>query len=489
MSEECDVIIHDTDDGVVLVVDNRDKVAYTMRFDFGASENLKLSVPADVETVGPMKCNIVVEPGTLRNLCELIIEDSETKQHFEMRYKVQCLVKNPKTGELEEVKPPPQAAADADDGEEERKEITKTLYIIIKDTSSGYILFFENLEKRNEYICTVDMSNSENLAMEVGPGVKATAELICDLVSKPGRAAFARLNVKDRSVGTCALSYKVKQRLDTSKEDEDRKKKEAEEAARKKAEEDEAARKKAAAEAAAAAAKKKAEDDAAKRKAEEEAAAKKKAEDEAAKRKADEDAARKKAEDDERKRKEAEAAEAARKKREEDEARKKAEEEALRKKAAEAEAARRAAELERIRLEYEDKFKKLFELEISMRARLEVEWRGHWVLIERKRRESMCNLCRGLLKEGQQVTEYKQYRLHQPCYDKCPKCDFCGDLLIGGYVVTKGDIGSGTKLHKECIQPYKESCRPGCGTCGNKIMDEKWATVNGQSYHQACVPA
>jgi hypothetical protein len=308
----------------------------------------------------------------------------------------------------------------------------------------------------------------------VGPHAKQLDAMKCSLEltsGAPSREPLAKLAVADPSQKEVSLTYRITHTRDDgaakAKEEADRKA--AEEAARKAKEN---ADRKAAEDAA-----RKAAEDAA-RKAAEDA---KKAADEAA-RKAKEDADRKAAE------------EAARKAKED--AERKAAEEAARKAREEAErAAREAAERE-ARAAWEAERRALLiklttalEAEyMTLRSRIEVEERGRFILIERERRESICNLCRGVFRPGETTRVYKIYKLHPACYDRAPKCDFCGDILVGEYVVTRGDLGSGTKLHRECIEPYKQSARPKCGKCGNKIMDEQWATVNGQPFHTGCKP-
>jgi hypothetical protein len=132
------------------------------------------------------------------------------------------------------------------------------------------------------------------------------------------------------------------------------------------------------------------------------------------------------------------------------------------------------------------KYELLWKEEITIREKVEIEQRGRYVLLQREYRESICNLCRGLFKAGQDMVAYKIYKLHQVCYDKAPKCDWCGDILIGEYVVTKGDLSSGTKLHKECIEPYKKKARPVCVGCNQQIMDDQWSSAGGKPYHHSC---
>ena len=95
-------------------------------------------------------------------------------------------------------------------------------------------------------------------------------------------------------------------------------------------------------------------------------------------------------------------------------------------------------------------------------------------------------LCQALFQKGTDMVEYKMYKIHKACYDKAPKCDFCHDILVGEYVVTKGDIGSGTKLHRECIEPYKKGSRPQCGLCNEQIMEETWTCASGKQFHSKC---
>ena len=282
--------------------------------------------------------------------------------------------------------------------------------------------------------------------MMTGPGVTADKPLVASF-KVPGNSknAYVKMQMKDMGKGSCKLGYMFT-KCDREVDPDEAKKLAEEEAARQKEEEEAAAalaeEEEAAAYLAEAAA-------------EEEAAAEAAAAEEAA------------------------ALEAA------------AAEEAAAAAAAEEAAAKAAAEeaekerLKRFWIEIE----KIRTLEVTIRSKIEIEWKGKWVLIQREYRESMCNLCRGTFKEGQEKMEYKKmYRVHKVCYDRCPKCDQCMDLLIGEYVVAKGDLGSGTKLHKECVDNYKKGVRPTCAKCNEQIMDAKWANVNGQAFHAGCAP-
>lgn len=414
MSDHCDVILHDVEDGVVLVIENRDKIMYTMRFDFGASQNLTLNPASDVENAGPMKANIEVQPGTVRNFCHLTITDRDNQDSFEMRYRVQCLIRNAK-GELEQVKPP----APAPSGGEEREQITPTLDIIRQRMADGYVIFFESTDTA-AYKVTLDVSGSKNLEMMTGPSSTAIGPMKCSFTIGPkARTAVAKMSIVDAAAGAPSLTYRVAHERDNS-----------EELAKAKAEAD--AKAKADAEA--------------KAKADAEAKAKADAE---AKAKADADAAA----------------------------------------AAATAEARRKAEAEwrlKMEAEYRSKIELLIAEEIKLRDRIEVEQRGMFVLLQRQYRESICNLCRGLFKAGQDMVPYKIYKLHQVCFDKAPKCDWCGDILVGEYVVARGDMGDGTKLHRECIEPYKTKTRPVCSGCNQQIMDNNWSSLGGKPFHTAC---
>ena len=453
LSDHSDVIIHDLDDGLHLVVENRDKVTYTLRFDFGASDNLSLVPAPGVEAAGDLKCNMDLPSGNVANLCLLTIVDKIGKDSFDMRYRVQCLIRNAK-GELEQLPPPKSSHSRADATKpEERREICAGLYLCLNEVADGYTLFLETTDSAT-YDVKFDFGTSTNLTMHVGPDVQQTGPMICGRKLQGAmKVPFAKMAVVDQAAGKASLQYKVSH----SRSDP------AEEARKAKEEAD--------------------------RKAKEEADRKAKEE---ADRKAKEDAERKAKEDADRKAKELADAEARKAKEEAD---RKANEEADRK--AKEEADRKAKEDAERRAREEAERKAAFlrmsaalELEyMTIRARLETEERGRWILIEREKRESICNLCRGILRKGDPTKEYKIYRLHPACYDRAPKCDFCGDILVGEYVVTRGDLGSGTKLHRECIEPYKQSARPKCTGCGNKVMEETWAQVNGQPYHNKCKPA
>lgn len=130
---------------------------------------------------------------------------------------------------------------------------------------------------------------------------------------------------------------------------------------------------------------------------------------------------------------------------------------------------------------------KRWDEERLLRIKIEAEYkvRMEWYL--KQWYQSVCNICRLLLAPGIPNVEYKIYRLHKSCYDNADKCNMCNDILVGEYVVAKGKDGKpDTKLHNQCIDPYKMRTRPACGICNKQIMDAKWANVGGKSYHFAC---
>jgi hypothetical protein len=231
ISDNCDVILNDTDTGVALIVDNRDELMYTMRFNFEDSTNLSMEAAKDgVVTVAALRCSIDVQPGTVRNLCELNIVDFDDAENFQVRYKVQCLVKNER-GELVQVAPPsgkpsgataqPQqqqqaaAAADGDGDNEERTKLAENLYIIVRhDPGTGYTVELETTGAEI-YHCKVNFSNCENLAAAFDGAAKKTEAMKCDVtVAGHTTQKVAALTMVDKALGGYAIEYGVRQTLD-----------------------------------------------------------------------------------------------------------------------------------------------------------------------------------------------------------------------------------------------------------------------------------
>lgn len=131
-----------------------------------------------------------------------------------------------------------------------------------------------------------------------------------------------------------------------------------------------------------------------------------------------------------------------------------------------------------------DQYAKTWKLYAFYKRRYEIEWRLRFLLIERMFWERVCSLCRDFMPQGSEIKQYKQHKVHPECYDKAPKCDQCGDILIGDYVMTKGD--NPTRLHKECVLAYKNKSRPDCAKCGKKIIEDKWTTKGDQHFHSTC---
>lgn len=131
-----------------------------------------------------------------------------------------------------------------------------------------------------------------------------------------------------------------------------------------------------------------------------------------------------------------------------------------------------------------DAHAKMWKLYAFYKRRYEIEWRLRFLLIERMFWERMCSLCRGYMAPGSDIKQYKQHKVHPECYDKAPKCDECGEILVGDYVMTKGD--KPTRLHKECVLAYKNKSRPDCAKCGKKIIEDKWTTKGAEHFHNTC---
>lgn len=131
-----------------------------------------------------------------------------------------------------------------------------------------------------------------------------------------------------------------------------------------------------------------------------------------------------------------------------------------------------------------DEYVKTWKLYAFIKRRYEIEWRLRFLLIEKMFWERVCSLCRDFMPQGSEIKQYKQHKVHPECYDKAPKCDMCGEILIGNYVMTKGD--NPTRLHNECVAAYKNKSRPDCKKCGKKILEDKWTTKGTDHYHTAC---
>lgn len=544
LSPNADVIIHDTEDGVILVVDNRDAVEYVLRFDFTASRNIVVrSVGGAVEKTEPLKCHVAVGSKKALNLAELAIADPACLQ-IDINYTVHCYVKHPVTGQLQELAVPgqrgpsglpppviapakaaaggatpsgsaapaaapkaasptkvaaspakPKGPAALRESECEVRKLNDTLWLhIVPDDDNGYHLFLVSKDP-DTITVIIDFSPCENLVPVPSPTMTLAFDgspiVTGDVDGTGQRVPFARLDVADMDLGSASLLYKVALRKDSNKTAAAKaaalQKAEDEAmamiAAKQKAEADAAAKKKAEADAAAAA-KKKAEDDTAaalaKQKADEAAAAKKKAEEDAALE------AAKKAAADEAARQKLEAEAAARRAAEAAAAAaaKKAADEAAAKKAAADEAARKAA-AERAKVLQAE-----LDAEPAARAKAELEQRQRWILVEKQWRESTCALCRGVVRDTDKAVVYKLFRLHPSCYEKAGKCSVCSDVLLGEYVTTKGNGSTpGVKLHRDCIAAYKTGSRPTCKLCNKQILEDKWTTQGANQFHTVCKSA
>lgn len=132
---------------------------------------------------------------------------------------------------------------------------------------------------------------------------------------------------------------------------------------------------------------------------------------------------------------------------------------------------------------------KYWEEERLARIKIEAEWKVRFEFYLKQWHQSVCNICRRLLVEGTatEMVQYKEYRLHKICYERADKCNVCNEILVGEYVIAKGTSGTeATKLHSACVDAYRKRSRPTCSICKTQIMEDKWGTSNGQPFHFNC---
>lgn len=216
LSENVDVIIHDLEeDGLLLVIENRDSTLHCCKFDFGQCENLKVDVPArGVEKTDRFKCQIEVPPKEVMNLCHLKVVDV-AKGGYDMRYRVSVTRRNaegemvpcsepPKAAPTGKLPPPSGPAAGAD-----RKKLNEFVTLLIKDMDDAYLLFLESEGTALKHAVTMDFSESVNMTMDPGPDVEVTGSLTATLTVEPmSRTPLARLAVGDGKEDA-TLRYKV----------------------------------------------------------------------------------------------------------------------------------------------------------------------------------------------------------------------------------------------------------------------------------------
>ena len=218
LSENVDVIIMDLEEnGLLLIVENRDTALHQCKFDFAQCENLKVDIPDHyVEKTDRFKCQIEIPPKETMNLCHLKVVDV-AKGGYDMRYRV-GISKRSAEGEMVpcgKPTPPPAAAnkplppATGPAAGADRKKLNDYVTLLIKDMDDAYIMFLESEGTQSKYDVTLDFSESVNMKMSVGPDVEATGELCAKLIVLPqSRTPLARLATGDGK-GDSTLKYKV----------------------------------------------------------------------------------------------------------------------------------------------------------------------------------------------------------------------------------------------------------------------------------------
>jgi hypothetical protein len=215
LSDNVDVIIHDLEqEGLLLVVQNRDASLHMLKFDFSQCENLKVDIPSrGVEKTDRFKCQVEVPPNETVNLCHLKVVDV-SKGGYDMRYRVSVSKRNA-AGEMVACNEPPKPVANkplppatGPAAGADRKKLNDFVSLLIKDVDDAYLMFLESDGTPSKHEVVLDFSESTNMEMSVGPDVEQTGPMTAKLVVLPSsRTPLARLAV----VGTddATLKYKV----------------------------------------------------------------------------------------------------------------------------------------------------------------------------------------------------------------------------------------------------------------------------------------
>ena len=218
LSANVDVIIHDLEqEGLLLVVQNRDSALHVLKFDFGQCENLKVDVPSrGAQKTDRFKCELEIPPEETMYLCHLKVVDI-SKGGYDMRYRVSVSKRNSE-GELVSVTEPaaakaapmgklPPATGPAADAQ--RQKLNEFITLLIKDQDDAYLMFLESEGTTDVYEVTMDFAESSNMEMSPGPDVEKTGDLTAKLVVQPmSRNPLARLAVVNEKEDA-KLKYKV----------------------------------------------------------------------------------------------------------------------------------------------------------------------------------------------------------------------------------------------------------------------------------------
>jgi hypothetical protein len=222
LSENVDVIIIDLEqEGLLLVVENRDASLHQLKFDFSQCENLKVDVPArGTEKTDRFKCQLEVPPKETMNLCHLKVVDV-SKGGYDMRYRVAVMKRNAQ-GEMVPADKAPAApekpananalklpAATGPAAGADRKKLNEYVSLLIKELDDAYLFFLESEGTTSKYDVIVDFSESENMACDHGPDSEKTSPMSAKLQVAPvSRTPLARVRVADDKKDS-TLKYKV----------------------------------------------------------------------------------------------------------------------------------------------------------------------------------------------------------------------------------------------------------------------------------------
>jgi hypothetical protein len=219
LSPNVDVIIQDLEeDGLLLIVENRDEALHCCKFDFSQCENLKVDVPPrGSEKTDRFKCQIEIPPKEVMNLCHLKVVDV-AKGGYDMRYRVAVSKRDAKSGEMipvndQPAKPTgPSAKLPAPTGPAagaDRKKLNEFVTLLIKDMDDAYLMFLESEGTMLTHQVTMDFSESSNMRMDPGPDVEKTGDLVGVAKLEPvSRIPLARLAIIDDKEDA-NLKYKV----------------------------------------------------------------------------------------------------------------------------------------------------------------------------------------------------------------------------------------------------------------------------------------
>lgn len=197
----------------------------TLTVDFSDSSNVELHAEGPSKATGPLSISVNV-PTIVNTGGELLVASIATVQaqsgNHSLSYKVGLKGTAAQSSAQPAAKPVAapnaqnNAAAPAPEEGDDVTTIADGLSVLVRSVDSGYLLFANNSNANLKYFVQVNLAESSNLTFVASGTAKLVeeAKITVSLPPAAGIVEIAKCNVKDFSLGSCDIRYKVSARIE-----------------------------------------------------------------------------------------------------------------------------------------------------------------------------------------------------------------------------------------------------------------------------------